>query len=1022
MSYSALSKKQRPSWRVFYRRSSVYFILIGILIYSIAYHDSPLSQTSAVRDLSHSLEGTWSTNSLEKSCLHLLSVNYEDDCGHLNPQKSSWVLENSQGYANVTQQVSTSRALGRGFVVHSLLFEAGLIPDPSHGRNEMIHSWVRDDTWTFRTEFEWDFDGYYDSTILELGGIDTVADVHINHVLVATTTNMHRRYSIPLDLSVRGRKHNISITVHPVGEYSDALAGSLKYPIPHTKHLVRVGHYNLVRKVAADFGWDFAPAFAPCGILGSIQLVGRRHNHNVLELDQVIVEQEHDSDDGAVVLYPSIFLKYVEPRDVRKNQFIKAKKRIQTPLHVTVENPAGELVASTDTMKQGLMCQVYCTDYGMELALEKIDVSHIECFWKCECPPIMLENPTLWWTWDHNPDRGRDQQPLYSVTARMGAREKTVKIGLRSFQLAREPLDNNQESFYFKLNGRMVYSKGANAVPLNIFRDKITEEYIHQIIWAAKKANFNTIRVWGGGGYLPDSFYEECDRQGILVWQEFMFACAAYPAHGQFLADVAAEVHQQSLRLSNHPSIVLFGFNNENENSFEWFEETIVNAGLYAVDYYALFINVIRTALRTVHPRAVYVDTSPSNGVYTEDPVYQKRWGDVMDERYGDVHFYDYSSNLLSSSSSNVFPRAKFISEFGLLSLPSLAVYSKYVQDDLSRDLMEYRTRRHNGLNEMFQQMTYHFFPNTKGSTILESLNETTLPHLIYLSQIQQALVYRNAAFNWRKGMDPSHTMGFLYWQLQQIGGWSGPSWSSLNSDASWKLLHYFAREFFAPLTHFVEYDAKKHTVSVFVSNHWMEPHTNPAISFTVTVDSIPYGEPSDITRHCTVSVENATPYSRVCKFSMGLDEAKSSFILSSISTNPQSDHIQTMVTIPTEVADSAIAATSVTIESIQYTRKLPHDSCPPGYDHMFTMQVSISTAPALYVSFEYPGVHFIDNAIQVILPPSYYATISEERRRDRMLRGCTKTEFDLNSIKEEISIIHLQSAIACSMHMNVRP
>ena len=1001
----------------------------------MSYYDSPLGQTGLVTDSSQRLEGTW--NSVEKSCLHLLRVDHEDDCGSSDPQINSWVLENSQGYGNVTQQVSTSRALGRGLVVHSLLFEGGVIPDPSHGRNEIIHSWVRDDTWTLRTEFEWDVDGHYDSTTLELGGIDTVADVYIDNALVATTTNMHRKYSIPIELHGRGRKHNISITLHPVEEYSDVLAGSLKYPIPHTKHLVRAGHYNLVRKVAADFGWDFAPAFAPCGILGSVQLIGRRyHGDNGLELGQVIVEQEHATDDDTVVLYPSIFLKHVEMGDILNNELVKSK-RIRIPLHVTVENPASELVASsstTDTMQHGMACQKYCTDDGMELKLEMIEKAHIECFWKCEGPPVVIKNPQLWWTWDHGPDGATDQQPLYSVTARIGAEKRTVKIGLRSFKLVREPLEKNQESFYFKLNGRMMYSKGSNIVPLNIFRDTITKEYIHQIIWAAKKGNFNTIRVWGGGGYMPDAFYEECDRQGILIWQEFMFACAAYPAHGQFLADVAAEVHQQSLRLSNHPSIVLFGFNNENENSFEWFEETIVNAGLYVVDYYALFINVIRRALRIIHPRAVYVDTSPSNGVYTEYPVYEKRWGDVMDERYGDVHFYDYSSNLLSSSGSNVFPRAKFISEFGLLSLPSLAVYSKYAQDDLSRDLMEFRTRRHNGLNEMFQQMTFHFFPKAKGSTILESLNETTLAHLIYLSQIQQALVYRNAAFHWRKEMDPSHTMGFLYWQLQQIGGWSGPSWSSLNSDASWKLLHYFVREFFAPLTHFVEYDAKKHTVSVFVSNHWHD--TNPAMSFTLTVDSIPYDESSEATRHCTVSVDDSISYRRVCSFSMGLDEAKSSFVLSSISPsmNPQeqrSDHIQTMVTMPTEVAASAIAFTTVTIEYMQYTDSIPQDICPPGSSHMFTMEVSTSNAPAFYVSFEYPGVHFVDNAIQVIFPTSHSTTNTtigrrRRRRKDRRIlsstrhwntiRGCTQTEFDLNSIKDEISIIHLQSAISSSM------
>lgn len=969
-------------------------------------YDSPSSSYVSLVSNETKLAGDPSTlrEFLLKRCVHLLHVDDDNLCEPEEFQNNDWIVENTQGYSNVSTKVNASRAVGRGLVVHSLLYENGIIGDPSHGKNEIIDSWVSNDVWTFRSRFHWPYDGV---AHLELDKVDTIADVSIDGVLMAQTSSMHRKYSVKVPLS-KGL-HNISITLHPVGAYTDALREKLQYAVPHTMHLIHVGHYNLVRKVAADFGWDFAPAFAPCGLLGSIVLVQSSH---AWQVDHVTVDQEHDHDQNTVVLWPHVFIKSQDT--VHDTMSVMHYEEIR----VTVQSPSGEIVGSSAA--RNTPCRKYCTDDGLDASEDGERFPFVECVWKCKGPSILVKNPELWWTWEQTTN-DRNQQPLYKVTAFVACvpqsdcfSKKTATIGLRSFQLIRKPIEGSAESFYFSLNGQMIYSKGSNLVPLNIFHDKIEASHILDLVWSIKRAHFNTIRIWGGGGYVPDIFYEECDRLGILVWQEFMFACATYPTDVRFQLDVAAEVHQQSLRIINHPSVILFGFNNENENSFDWFPETARNNELYVVDYYALFINIVRRALRQVSTHVEYVDTSPSNGVYTEEPVYTKRWGDIMDVRYGDVHFYQYGSNLLSP---NILPKAKFISEFGVLSLPSWNVYSTYIDEKdmlYPRDMMEFRTRRRNGLNELFQQMRHHFFSLSQGSAILENMTKDTVGHLIYLSQLQQGLIYRFATFEWRKAMEPSQTMGFLYWQLQQVGGWSGPSWSSLNSDGSWKLLHYFVRDFFAPVAVFIGYDTTKKSVSVFVSNHG-----STMVDVDITVDSIPYWatQESDMTQQCNLTAAiQGNGYTTVCSFSMEDDVAREHYIHAHVAPI-SGGHATSMVFMPTEAVQATLVPSTITIGSIhQLPPSHARESCPPSYDQMFSMQISSTPAPALYVSFEATvqmPIHFLENAVLVL--PWTTKTIS----------GCYTSrdtpDLDLDMIRNTIRVFDLYSSMA-AVHQALPP
>ena len=342
-----------------------------------------------------------------------------------------------------------------------------------------------------------------------------------------------------------------------------------------------------------------------------------------------------------------------------------------------------------------------------------------------------------------------------------------------------------------------------------------------------------------------------------------MFACAMYPIHpASLLLDITEEARQQFLRLNSHPSIALWGGNNENEAALSWFEETRRSPDLYKRDYEVLFVKLLLKLVRSLDPDVIYVDSSPSNGIYhsvdthrskinkststsggggvmnnnnnnnSSNFTYEKRWGDVGDPNYGDVHFYDYSSNLLDARS---FPNAKFVSEFGFQSLPSFDAFKAQSAPedwDVNAELMRYRMRHAGGFEEMEKQLEMHFLrcplrrrrssSSGGGEKVRRNCQEafnvaflqknTTISNkdaaavvtdafrgFIYFTQLQQALIYEVGALKWRRNKidQKSTTAGLLYWQLNDV--WAGPSWSGINWDGQWKALHYQARKFFNP-------------------------------------------------------------------------------------------------------------------------------------------------------------------------------------------------------------------------------
>jgi beta-mannosidase len=333
-----------------------------------------------------------------------------------------------------------------------------------------------------------------------------------------------------------------------------------------------------------------------------------------------------------------------------------------------------------------------------------------------------------------------------------------------------------------EVNGRPIFLKGANWIPQDALPSRWTEAGARSLLDQAVAANMNCIRVWGGGRYESDGFYDYCDEKGILVWQDFMFACATYPSTPEFLAEVDAEARAQIRRLKHHPCIALWCGNNEDLGAIGWYEESRANPTRYVVDYDRLNEGVLGRAVRELDPGRPWWPSSPSAGP-----------GDYSDNWHadgaGDMHYWSvWHEGKPFSAYLDVRPR--LCSEFGFQSLPSpeaVAAFAGPEDLNVTSPVMEHHQRHPKG-NELIMTTMLRYFRMPRG------FDET-----LYLSQAQQALAIKTAVDYWRS--TTPRCMGALYWQLNDV--WPCASWSSLEYGGRWKLLHYEARRFFAPAAPF---------------------------------------------------------------------------------------------------------------------------------------------------------------------------------------------------------------------------
>ena len=549
---------------------------------------------------------------------------------------------------------------------------------------------------------------------LVLSRLDTIATITVNGIQVAAVENAFRRYRLPLGQMLRAGENEIEITFQSPTRAAEARQASQPFFVPFTEHYPGISG-NMIRKPQCDFGWDWNAALMPMGIYGDCYL----DLNTDLVLGDAIVHQDHG--DNSVV--------------------------VSVTQQVTTGTPSSSIAT---------LCGISATGRFEDGAL------HFE---------FHISDPELWWPVHQGP------QTLHELVIDVDGHQVRKRLGLRKLALVSAP-DDVGRSFTFHVNDRPIFAMGANWIPQDALPGQANAKALRGLLQSAVDANMNMIRVWGGGWYESDLFYDICDELGILVWQDAMFSCSLYPADDEFLAEVDAEVRDNVSRLQHHACLALWCGDNELIGALTWYEESVQDRDRYLVAYDRLNRTVER-AIKAVDPRASWWPSSPSPGPLS--------FGDAWhDDSAGDMHFWSvWHEGRDFEHYRDVKPR--FCSEFGFQSYPSMPVIRRFADEsdfNIAAPVMESHQKNKGGNARIAETMFRYFrFPNG-------------FADFVYVSQVQQALAIHTAVTYWRS-LKP-HCMGSLIWQLNDT--WPVCSWASLDHGGGWKLLHHLARRFYAPV------------------------------------------------------------------------------------------------------------------------------------------------------------------------------------------------------------------------------
>ena len=517
--------------------------------------------------------------------------------------------------------------------------------------------------------------------------------------------------------------------------------------------------FPLIRKAHCMFGWDWGPRLPDAGIWRDISILG---------------------------------VKTARIRDVHVLQFHEeGKVTLEINTHVTELTGSADVKVSV-TAPDGTVF----TAEGEKAVME-------------------IENPALWWP------NGLGDQPLYTVTVELGdgLDSWSRRIGLRTLTVTRKK-DQWGESFSHCVNGVDVFAMGADYIPEDNLLPRVNPERTRRLLEDAKAANMNCVRVWGGGYYPDDFFYDICDELGLLVWQDFMFACAVYNLTEDFEENIKAEFVDNIRRLRHHASLALWCGNNEMEQFVaqgEW-----VSSMAQKADYIKMYEYIIPKILKVEDPQTFYWPASPSSGGSFDEP---------QDPNRGDVHYWDVWHGLKPFTDYRNY-LFRYVSEFGFQSFPCMETIEAFTAPE-DRNVFSYVMEKHqrnasaNGRIVSYLSQMY-LYPGE-------------LTDLVYASQLLQAQAMQYGVEHWRRNRNDSRCMGAVVWQLNDC--WPVASWASIDYYGRWKALHYYEKRFFAPVlischeegilsqntnVNAEPFDLKK-TARLNVSNETLKPFTGKA-------------------------------------------------------------------------------------------------------------------------------------------------------------------------------------------------
>lgn len=621
--------------------------------------------------------------------------------------------------------------------IHQDLINHNRIPNPFYGMNEEAVQWVENEDWMYRTSFVVTEEQLNrDAAVLELDGLDTYADVFLNGALILRSDNMFVGHKVSVKSVLRKGENRLLIRFHSA--VKEALpqweTNGFDYPADNDHSSKRVSIYT--RKAPYSYGWDWGIRLATCGIWRPVRLVFS----DVARIEDYYVRQASVSASKADV-------------DNRLEITNVTSQPVSALLKVAYHYTAND---TKEVQKQ------------IELRPGENTVSL----------PVMIDNPHLWMP------NGWGEPSLYKFTASVSVDGVEVasqerQVGLRSIRVVMED-DEHGKSFYFEVNGHPMFAKGANFIPDDALLPNVTPERYKRILEDVKAANMNMLRVWGGGIYEDDKFYDEADRNGILIWQDFLFACTTYPHDPLFLKRVEAEAEYNIKRLRGHASLAMWCGNNEiyegvrywgwkNKYTAEAFAE--MNRG-----YDVLFRQLLPDMVKRFDSDRFYMHGSP----------YEANWGRPESWKIADSHNWGtwYGRKPFESFDSEI-PR--FMSEYGFQAFPEMKTIRTFAEEkdfELESPVMNAHQKATIGNALIKQTMSLYYKVPAK------------FEDLVYVGLVLQGHGMRHGIEAHRRNRP--YCMGSLFWQLND--SWPVVSWSSIDYYGNWKAMQYQSQRAFAPV------------------------------------------------------------------------------------------------------------------------------------------------------------------------------------------------------------------------------
>ncbi len=631
--------------------------------------------------------------------------------------------------------------------VQEVLLKNMILPNPFYGKNEELFTWVEKEEWTFISEYFYsDKIKKFEFVELNFHSIDTYAKIYINDSLVLETDNAFIPHSVQIKPFLKIGKNEIKVVFTPPvlyhkERYEDE---TFHYPAPNDVGEIKVAPYT--RKPQYQFGWDWSLRMNTMGFNQPVSI----HKYNDFRLIN----------------------KSIQTIKVDKNEAIVELKMYFSG------NTKGEFIWKSQL-------------FGSEqVKVKKGVASRI----------VYVKNPILWWP------KGQGDAFLYKDKWTVSLLDKSenifnkeVKFGIKKVELVQEK-DTWGTSYYFKINGRQVFAKGADYIPQDIFPARVKDEDVTKLVEQMSNSNFNMVRVWGGGYYPDEIFFEKCDELGIMVWQDLMFACAMYPGDSVFLKNVQRELEYQIPRISSHPSVVLFNGNNEVDVAWKnWgFQKTYdldeKASRQIEDDYNALFQELAPEIIydRTNIP---YIHTSPLSN-----------WGKSEFYNHGSQHYWGvwHGKDPLEYFANKI---GRFNAEYGFQSFPefnTLSSFSEKKDWDLESEVMKFHQKSYVG-NEMISKHATKLYGEPKN-----------FEEFVYFSQLTQAKAVSMAIAGHR--VDSPRCGGTLYWQLNDC--WPAPTWSSIDYLGNWKALQYAVKKDYENITVVQKFNDLEHSEFYLVSDN----------------------------------------------------------------------------------------------------------------------------------------------------------------------------------------------------------